>query len=290
MITQLRSYGPMRLTLVAIVVVALAAWSGVALFVHTGYPDGPTVAGTPQQVAAAQAALATLPGVTGATVDPYDTACRQPRSYCLSSTTLTRTQLASEALALFKSRGATVSTHACTTQAVQGVQCTATLHWYGARLRLSSDAVISLQPRAGDPVTLAVTVDDYPAVGGRPGTALGAWSVASPFPASWQLDPPCTSTGPGGCLAYFLDSPATTTLVGNVDTLTAAAVQAARAHGYSTTTLCRPAQDHLPANCDVSMLKYRGPGGKDGIQGNAVVRRLTPTTVGISISLDALIG
>ena len=290
MITQLRSYGTVRLTLVAIVVVALVAWSGIALFVHTGYPDGPTSAGSTQQVGQAQVGLTMLPGVTGATLDPYDTACRQPRSYCLSSTTLTPTQLTSEALALLKSRGAAVGDSTCTAQPVQGVQCTATLHWQGARLRLSSDAVITPQPQTGDPTTLAVTVDNYPAVGGRPGTPLGAWSTIDPLPAAWRLDPPCTSSGPDGCLAYFLDSPETTTFVGDFATVTAAAVQSARAHGYSTTTFCRPAQGHRAASCDVDMQRYRALGGKEGIQGNVMVRRLSPTAVGLSVSLTAQIG
>ena len=190
MITGLRTFGPVRLPLVGVALLAAIAWAVVTMFVHTGASNEPTPAGTHEQIAAAQQFLATLPAVSGTTLDRYDTACREPHSYCLTSSSLTPRQLMPKALAMLKTHGLKVDKRRCAKHNDGLPECAATLHWQGTRLVLASDA----QPRPGDetgPNTLVVKVDQIHVERTPGGTPLPSWSVLNPFPTAWGIDPAC---------------------------------------------------------------------------------------------------
>nr|MBA3907339.1 hypothetical protein [Pseudonocardiales bacterium] len=123
MITVLRQLGLRERLAVLTLLIVCTAWAGISLFVHDGLADAAPSVGTPQQVAAAQQMLRTLPPVAGATVDAYDSACRRPKSYCLTSTTLKAPELMPEALQLLETRGATIDNQECRKVADMYPQC-----------------------------------------------------------------------------------------------------------------------------------------------------------------------
>jgi hypothetical protein len=299
---ELRSYGTLRLTVVAAAFLFVIGWAGVALFLHLGSSNEPKPAGTQQQIAAAQQLFTTLPAVSGATVDRYDSACRQPRSYCLVSSKLTPESLMPEALALLKTQGATVDSSTCDKATPWRPPCSATLHWRGARLRLASNAYPTPTGAVTEGTTLMIAVDQYSSVGGHPATPLPAWSALDPLPTTWPVSAPCIRPSSGGCLAYFSKAetpapgPGPTHLLGpapftgQLKPTTHVVVTALEARGYSTSLLCSPATNSRPEGCSVSFRKYRGLAGQNGIDGGVRISKLSPTTVGVSVSYQASIG
>jgi hypothetical protein len=290
-IVQLRTYGPMRLVLIGVALLICVAWAGVALFVHTGYPNGPSPApGTQQQIAAARAMLQTLPPVAGAGVDRYDTACEQSRTWCLTSTTLTPQQLMPEALAMLKTHGATVSSHSCAKQRIPWPLCNATLHYRGTRLTVSSDALfvaLSLSASTDSRTTLSVSVDGAAApVVPQP---LGSWASMNPLPASWPVDPPCVTRTPQGsdCEVYQRDRTAATAFPGTLDAATATAVASLNAHGFAVHRICLMTHGSVGPHCVLTVKKFRSPGGSGGITGSISVEQRSAATVSIQVYLAA---
>ena len=276
---------------IAVLLVVCAGFVGLAAWVGGDNSRGETPApGTSQQIAAAQALLTSLPGVDGAEVDPYDTACEQPRTWCLTSTTLTPQQLATEALAVLTAQGASVSSHSCATSRAPRPTCSATLLYRGTRLSLDSDAfnvAIALSPPARSSTTLAVAVDGDTRSGAV--QPLGAWSSINPLPAAWPVDPPCVArpTQGAGCDAYEQASAAAPAFPGTLATSTAAAVASLEARGFVVHQKCVQTQQPVGAHCVLMITKYRSRGGGDGITGALSVRERSPSTVSISVYLAA---
>jgi hypothetical protein len=287
MTSALRSLGLRERVAVGILLVACVAWAAIALFVPGQHGPSPAP-GTPQQIAASRAMLQTLPAVAGANVDPYDTACEQPQTWCLTSATLTPQQLTAAALAVLRSSGASVSSHSCEKSHTAMLLCRATLQYRGTRLTLSSDAplvALSLSASTDSRTTLAVSVD-----GAAPATVLEplrSWASINPLPKVWPVRPPCvTKPARGtGCEVYQVDSAKAPAFPGTLEVSTATAVAALKAHGFAVHRTCIMTQQPVGPHCILNVKKFRSPGGGDGLTGTISVRERSASTVSVSVYL-----
>ena len=290
MTASAKPFSVLRIGYPLLLVFALS-WAAIAVFAYGGLSGAPSAPpGTAVQIAAAQDFVTGLPAVAGAEVDPYDTACEQPRTWCLTSTTLTDQQLATEALAVLTAQGASVSSHSCARSRAPRPTCSATLHYRGTRLSLDSDALniaIALSPSTRSSTTLAVAVDGD--TGGGPVQPLGAWSSINPLPAAWPVDPPCiTRPAQGaGCDAHELASAAAPAFPGTLATATAAAVASLQAGGFAVHEKCVHTQRLVGSHCVLMITKYWSRGGGDGITGALSVRERSASTVSISVYVAA---
>lgn len=288
MLTNLRAYGSMRLTAVALAFVACVVWAGVALFLpHT---SGPTAAPavSPGQLTLAQSWLSGLPSTADAQVDSHDTACGQPQVYCLVSRRDTPAQLMPEALAALIRSGAT-ATGSCAHPTVWP-QCRGIASWHGVPLLITSNAVPSvLDP---DPGTTLMVQVDQPSTLAAPAAALPAWSAADPLPAQWRLKATCTHRPieGAGCRTWSAAEASGDRLPRTTGEAVKAARAALVAHGYATTQQRVAAHGKAAAYTMVGLHKFRGLGGTEEVVGWLVLRQTGPASVTVSFTLEASLG
>ena len=185
-------------------VLAAALFAALCLLDYL-WPDGGHDAFADNVPTAAQARpavelVASLPQLPGTTADPYDTACGLPTPYCVTSSSLSGRQLATNIRALLVLRGAKIAKRLSCDPFVAGpADCLSTVTFRGVRIAVWGSGAREFEgirrPARGF-VTVDGAIDPNPT-----SRALGDWRTLGLFPASWGA-PPCVTVESGGCGKY----------------------------------------------------------------------------------------
>ena len=272
------------LLMLAAFVVGLA---GVAFLVAGRHPgDNPALVlpgpQNPAQLAAAQAFIGRLPVPAGAQRDAYDSACRVTTTYCITSTTLTESNLASQVAARIVAGGAKQDNllGGCRIPSVARVNCTIRFDVDGARVEI----------RGGPGPYVAVLPSDVPDPRTPQGEALGPWSEVDPLPAGWVKAATCEMTMAHGCRWYESDLSGQQnrpSVPGPLPIVYAQARQSLIEKGFLVGTQpCAAAPDGSGA-CLLSGFQFRTLGGHDGEGVQVMLRAADSAHVTIEVRVSA---
>lgn len=262
-----------------------AALCAVLAGLYYGWPAGGSVAVAEDMPSAAQAKpaidlAAALPVVPASTRDRYDTACRMPTPYCITSSTLSARQLATSVFALLRARGAKpVQRLSCDGDAgdLDGPgDCSATATYRGVTIGVDADNAVSVDGIRRPAVAFVVIVADLPPPTSGP---LPAWSAMPLLPAQ-SATPRCEVRAADGCHKY--DSFVTVRMP------VAHVIAAVRSRLVSWGLMLDAAQCITTVShpgCVFGGMKFLQPGGHDMVTVVVIIRAATAGTTTVHLGV-----